>query len=89
MQLQQSIAAIALTVAVLLLAPLISAGEHASSAKSDAVAALVIGGNFTLNGKVTNLAQYNTGTHTWYTRFEPQGRMPAQHALLTPSAVSL
>lgn len=42
------------------------------SVKSDAVSALVIGGNFTLNGKVTNLAQYNTKTHTWYTRFEPQ-----------------
>jgi peptidoglycan/LPS O-acetylase OafA/YrhL len=76
MQLQQNLVVVALTVAVLLLAPLINAGEHASSAKSDAVAALVIGGNFTLNGKVTNLAQYNTGTHTWYTRFEPQVSRP-------------
>ncbi|KAG5189684.1 hypothetical protein JKP88DRAFT_262058 [Tribonema minus] len=30
------------------------------------------GGNFTLNGKTTNLAQYDTNSHTWYTRFEPQ-----------------
>jgi hypothetical protein len=76
-------------VAVLLLAPLISAGEHASSAKSDAVAALVIGGNFTLNGKVTNLAQYNTGTHTWYTRFEPQVRTVFQYVVSVLTVLQL
>ncbi|CAM9997280.1 unnamed protein product, partial [Phaeothamnion confervicola] len=36
------------------------------------VNALVIGGNLTLNGKSANLAQYDTGSHTWYSRFEPQ-----------------
>jgi hypothetical protein len=55
------------------------APQHSRSSKSSkttdfpaAVSALVIGGNFTLHGEPTNLAQYDAASHTWYTRFQPQ-----------------
>ncbi|CAM9779099.1 unnamed protein product, partial [Laminaria digitata] len=47
-------------------------GDKKGKDKLKSVGALVIGGNFTLNGKSTNVAQYDPISETWYTRFEPQ-----------------
>ncbi|CAM9750655.1 unnamed protein product, partial [Ectocarpus sp. 13 AM-2016] len=42
------------------------------AAQPKALEALVVGGNFTLNGKSTNVAQYDPVSESWYSRFEPQ-----------------
>ncbi|CAM9802571.1 unnamed protein product, partial [Scytosiphon promiscuus] len=49
-----------------------TAAKEDNANKPKAFEALVVGGNFTLNGKSTNVAQYDPVSESWYSRFEPQ-----------------
>ncbi len=56
----------------ILLVPSVLGSTHDQSPLPSAVPSTVIGGNFTLNGKPTNLAQYDHSSGTWYSSLKPE-----------------
>ncbi len=57
---------------VVVLVPSVFGTKLPLSPLPSAVSSIVIGGNFSLNGKPTSLAHYDTSSGTWYSSFEPE-----------------